>query len=82
VIRVSSKAGVPPTAVAAAGNRFAKAPEVLEVFVIHTSLSKRGGKGLPSSPWDPLGRGEAADVRKAFDSVFCEQSEEFFKGPG
>src|SRR2546430_15584675 len=82
VIRVSSKAGVPPTAVSAAGNRFAKAAEVLEVFVIHASFPKRGGEGLLSSPRDPPGHGEAADGRKAVHSGSREQSEEFFKGPG
>src|SRR5216117_900511 len=81
VVCVSAKPCVPPAGVAAAGHRFAKAAEVLEVFVINAAISKRGGDHLFGDPWDPLGRGEAADVHKSFDSLSCEQSEEFFKGP-
>ena len=81
VVCVSAKPCVSPAGVAAAGDRFAKAAEVLEVFVINAPISKRGGEHLFGGPRDPLGRGEAADVRKSFDSVSCEQFEEFFKGP-
>src|SRR5947208_14681366 len=80
VVCVSSKPRISPAGVAAVDHRFAKAAEVLEVFVINAPISKRGGEHLFGGPWDPLGCGEAADVRESFDSVSCEEFEEFLKG--
>jgi len=80
VVCVSSKPRISPAGVAAVDHRFATAAEVLEVFVINAPISKRGGEHLFGGPWDPLGCGEAADVRESFDSVSCEEFEEFLKG--
>src|SRR5205809_6746803 len=77
VVCVSSKPRISPAGVAAVDHRFAKAAEVLEVFVINAPVSKRGGEHLFGGPWDALGCGEAADVREPFDSLSWQHVQDF-----